>query len=152
MTKRRDQFEPPLGYASAPEKNPKKYKIRVGDKVFPMSRWREGILYFLFSVWSGDPRFLKNPEIRFGGLTLILDPDNEKYSAEGEGPDEECTGYFGNYSLDVSALQAEVQDALVRFTKDPYLGRITLRLPNCVTLDFWQKERRGEYGCSVHYG
>lgn len=154
---KRDPFEPPGGYAGEAEQNPQKYEIRVGEKVFPMSRWREGILYFLFGVWSGNPHFWENPEIHFGEMRLILsakDPRRaeatEVFRLEGTASDADGSSYFGNYSLDVGHTRLEVMDALARFAKDPYLGRLCIHFPDGTSLVFFQKERRGEYGCCIH--
>ncbi len=155
--KKRD-LEPWGGYASVPENNPQKYGLRVADKTFPMSRWREAILRFLFGIWSGKRQFWHNPTICFGDLRLTLrtrdsrTPDkDDRFVIEGEAPDNECTGACGYYSLDVGVRTGypAVMDALARFAKDPCLARVDLRLDLATTLTLFQKERRGEYGCYV---
>lgn len=152
-----DPFEPRFGYAGRPEAHPQKYEISVADKIFPMSHWREGILYFLFGIWSGDKKFWHNPEICFGELKLVLKtrdcrvPEKEDvFVIEGVAPDKQVDSYYGNYSLRVGNGRAEVMDALVRFAKDHYLGCVTIRIDDKTDLTFFGKERRGEYGCSVY--
>jgi hypothetical protein len=153
----KDSFEPWGGYASAPEANPEKWNICVADKTFPTRRWREAILYFLFGIWSGDKRFWHDPEIHFGELKLVLKTRDCRVSEKddafviyGVAPDEPVNHYHGNYSLRVGGGRCEVMDALVRFAKDPYLGKLDVRIDNRHRLTFFQKERRSEYGCSVY--
>ena len=145
-------------YASASERNPADYKVRVGKKVFPMSRWREAILYYLFGIWSGDPKFRKNPEIRFGNLTLTLytrdcrvPEKTDAFSIEGFSPSVGNTGGYGNYTLYIGSSRLEVMDALARFAKDPYLAQVIIDFEDGAHLAFFRKERRGEYGCFTHY-
>lgn len=151
-----DQGLPWGGYAGTEEESPKKYTITVADKTYPMSRWREGILYFLFGIWSGNRKFWRDPSIQFGKLKLVLQtqdcrvPQNDDvFVIMGTAPDESVDYYHGNYSLRVGNNRAEVMDALVRFAKDPYLGQVDIRVNDTTRLTFFGKERHSEYGCSV---
>lgn len=154
-----EPHEPWSGYADIAEKDTKKFEITVADKTFPMRRWREGILYFLFGVWSGDKRFWHDPSICFGDLKLTLKnrdsrtPEKEDHFViEGTSPDQPINSYYGNYSLRIRSGSevAKVMDALVRFAKDPCLGKVDIDIDDKTTLTLFGKERRGEYGCSVY--
>jgi hypothetical protein len=152
-----DRFEPRFGYASPAEKDPKKYEVSVAGRIFPMNHWRDGILHYLFGIWSGDQTFWHNPEIRFGELKLVLQvrdcrvPEKDAvFAIEGVAPDMPMNSYYGNYSLRIGNSRAEVMDALVRFAKDEHLGQVTIRFGDKTELTFFGKERRGEYGCSVY--
>lgn len=141
------------GYAGIPESDPDKFEIRVADKIYPMSSWRQAILAYLFGIWSGDRKFLRDPEIRFGSARLILptgdcrrDRSTDVFRLGGTGPEEPFTTYYGNYSLSVNVSRTEVMEALARFAKDPFLGRIHIDAGDTM-LVLSQKERRGEYGC-----
>jgi hypothetical protein len=143
-------FEPWGGYASAPEDNKQKFELKVGvtkEKIFPMSRWREAILNYLFGVWSvyeGTPA-----KICFGTIELLRDPKSKRYTVSGETIEEPPGGYYGNYSIQVKDEHTEVECALARFAKDDHMGQLCIDFRDGFVLMLWNKERRGEYGASL---
>jgi len=122
----------------------------AGLTYYPENRWREAILAFLFSVWSGDTYVLGRPKIHFGQLTLRLDRDEKRYFVYGKGSDLVVTE--GIKTLDEDARlcigdsQATVETGLIRLVKDNRIK--ALQICSCGhSIALWKKGRRGEYGC-----
>jgi hypothetical protein len=142
-----DNPPPPWGgYASAPEANPEKYKIWIfGDGSYPMHRWREAVLKYLFRGWKLGQ---VDGELAFGNIRLIRDGALDMYRVYGKSESSPPNGYVGSYSLRVDATRNEVEVGLVRFVKDWHLGRLEIRFAT-ETLILSKRERPSEYDVCV---
>ena len=126
-----------------------RHEIQVsGLEVFPMTRWRESILYYLFGIWANKERVTYRPKINFGGVTLRLDVGRRKYYAYGTAPDVEPFTFTGR-ELIAFDDQLDVEVALMRFVKDDDIQRLMIVFPTQKLLCLWKTERRGEYRCSA---
>lgn len=134
-------------------------EIGVGTlAIFPEERWREGILYYLFGLWSGDVAVTMRPKITFGSVTLrlipdphALNPDIRVYCAYGIGFDMWSSGEGAFHTkreahLSVGNGQDHVEVALVRFVKDDRIKVLTIHTGGG-GIQLWKTPRRGEYRC-----
>ena len=125
------------------------HEIQVsGLTLFPMNRWREGILHYLFGVWGNKDNVMYRPKINFGGVSLRLDVAKRKYYAYGIGPDAELLAFTGREIITLDD-QSEVEVALIRFVKNDEIKRLTIVFPNRSWFYLWKTERRGEYRCAA---
>lgn len=118
-----------------------------GMTCFPQNRWREGILYYLFGIWSDKVEVTYRPKIHFGFACLRLSPGERQYYAYGKCPDTEKPSFPEEGVLTVSWEQTEVEQGLIRFVKNEAIKMLVVTLKNHRQFCLWKKERRGEYGC-----
>ncbi len=126
-----------------------RHEIQVsGLTLFPMNRWREAILHYLFGVWSNKNNVMCRPKINFGGVSLRLDLGTRRYYAYGTAPDAEPPTFTGREIITIDD-QSEVEVALIRFVKNDEIKRMTIVFRNHMWLYIWKTERRGEYRCAA---
>lgn len=132
-------------------------QVGASGRCFPEERWREGILYFLFGVWSGNTAVTMRPKISFGGVTLrlapdphALNPDIRAYYAYGVGTDNGMRLPVTKWEerLNVRNEQEHVETALIRFVKDDRIRTLFIGMCFGGGIQLWKTSRRGEYRCA----
>ncbi len=113
---------------------------------FPLRRWREAILTYLFAIWSGEQglrRLIHRPKLIIQGVTLRLDFETQQYFAYGGTGRDALGEYRGGEVLLVGPGKAEVEVGLARLVKDNDICAMQIRWPTSWVW-FGKTSRRGE--------
>ena len=127
------------------------HEIQVsGLTLFPMNRWREAILYYLFGVWGNRDNVMYRPKINFAGVSLRLDPVRRQYYLYGRPEVADVVPVMVDGEWRVLDSQDEVETGLIRFVKNDEIKKFTIQFRDRSILILWKKEKRGEYGVHAY--